>query len=296
MVHPSLFDEPFCVVLNRRRATIPLYSHSASKSTSSLQSVTSSTAGANIHNPFDARNYASASPGYTIDSSLYLYLSSLVAAQSFIASAHCYARPEFLGSALNDDFESMGNETTMEKDDEDDIDGDDDMTKSRATAELCRVWRTMTITLNEGRGIGDFVGGVDGMKSLSKSSLSSTALAQPIPSRLTARRFDSTSSVSTFEGYSPRRSDSITNRSALAGALIAPRMMSRGGGIGGGGDSTRERDELGTIGFDLFAEIAWQGETLARSAVSRGTSSPSWREPCTFTYVSPLLSAHEKSY
>jgi hypothetical protein len=262
IVDQSLFDEPFCVVINRRPTASPTLNNDASKSTASLLST-------NSNGPINQLSKAKS------DGPIYLYMPSMVAAQTWMVMAHCYAQPEFLGLDDAADSRSISRSNDYDEDDSDDDDSRREIVAIPYDDERCRVWRTLSISINEGRGIGEIVP-LDTSKATSatssKSSINAT-ISAPMIERISAPFSIERDS---FEGYSPRRSESITQRPG-PGA----RSVSRS--AGGGESYHRDKEECIVAGLDIFAEIVWQGEVLARTNVSKGTSSPCWRESFTFT-------------
>lgn len=253
IVDSSLLGESLCIVINRPAVITATFDpdHTSSQSSNSLVGGLSSTS------PFSIRT---AAPTTKTEGPLYLFLPSLVAVQTMLMMTQAYAKAEFLGIESRSFLKGKSRDEEDEEDFEEMMDDDDDGDISSR----CRVWRSMTISINEGRGVGEW----------------SATPSNSISERRSTSDFDSTSSL--FDGsYSPRRLDPHSRSSTTA--FVGPKTLSRGGG--GGGGSAKERDETGTIGFDVFAEIVRDGEVLARTNIIRGTSSPSFRETFTFTYV-----------
>lgn len=235
LVDGSVFGRLQCVHIYRRgpatsssqttlssAATRDVYSAPPSASTSSLGS-------------------SSASTFHRVDGVVYLAMPTIVAAQSWLVLAHCFARPDNFHRSMP----TTGLRSASSSDDE-----------GEAAEGKFRVWRSLVLTIVEGRGIGEW---------------SDTTLSPKGSSEMA-----STTSFSESSASLPHKTFSLPSPA---------KILARGGGMGEA--SSRERDvEGGTASLKLYIEVVFEGEVVARSSVRKGTSSPFWRETFTLEYVS----------
>lgn len=253
LVDPSLFGRPNCVVINRRHgtpATPGLQTKSARPSSSSSHSSTSR----------------------SLDEPVYLCMPSTVATQSWIVMAHCFARPEFYTAAGGSLPQSPSHDHTKNRLDrsdgdhrysDDDDEGDDERenaTNAAAVAdERCRIFRSISISINEGRGIGEL----------------GTEVVRPSPKSSYERKFDSEGSSSTASFESLPLSLGGGGHEAASpsrpNAAAAVRLHRN--------ESTKDQSD----GMDTFCEISLDGDALARTSVRKGTNCPFWNESFVFS-------------
>ena len=130
-----------------------------------------------------------------------------------------------------------------------------------------RLWRSLTITIIEGRGIGELAD-------------------QPLRTPNSSNELHATRSPSSSaEPLSKAASTSSSSNRPLSLGFGSP---ARGGAIGEA--STRDRDTDGNSNLDTFVEIVLNGEVVIRSSVRKSTTSPFFAESFTLRLVLPLES------
>lgn len=252
-VDHSLFDDSNCVVVYRRQTVPPT--------------------------PFTPISTISSTPSGSraaIEEPLYLRLTSIAATQSWLVMVQCFATPEILEAALPPPekpllfqrrSKSTLGETSLAWDDTSarssvyvqnplprsspqsspSIDG---MPESR-----CRVYRSLAISINEGRGIGER--GNETVRTGPKSSLDSM--------RHRLDRDGATSPVSGSIEF-----EASPGKMSVIG-------LSRFGGRSHSSELRGEHE------LTSFCEIVLEGEVIARTSERKSTSSPFFNENFLFT-------------
>ncbi|GAA5989553.1 hypothetical protein JCM11641_004595 [Rhodosporidiobolus odoratus] len=264
-VDHSLFGRPNCISLIRRQ-TGPTTPHRTSfqpnSSTSSSSSLYSS--------------LPSSSSSGKSDEPLYLCFPSVVATQVWLVMTQCFARPEYylasgaatprpLGKARGGAPPGYPSNSGSDSDPDPLQNGGAGKGSQSKPDELeasCRIYRSVVLTINEGRALGELA----------------TEVIRPGPKtsweRSGADRGDLDGGTTSF---SSSGGDAYSNEAAPA----KPRMQSRPGLVGGG-----EGKEDGSS--ETFCEIEMGGEVVARTSVRKGTS-PFWNEAFTFSDLPPFL-------
>lgn len=186
---------------------------------------------------------------------------SIVAAQSWIVMAHCFARPEFYisrGGGLD-----VGTRSDSDLSDDEDEDGG-------KTVSRCRIFRSISLSINEGRGIGDPATEVprNGTRLGHEQRRADLKRERDADTLGSASASADTFSINSTDNMSPAKPSAATR-------------LHRG-------DSSRETETVGQ-GLDTFCEISLDGDALARSSIRKGTTSPFWNETFTFSYVQRFL-------
>ena len=259
MVDHSLFDDGNCVVIYRRHAT------PATPFTSTF-TPSSSPAGSMTGRPI-------------IEDPLYLRMTSVAACQSWLVMLQCFAKPEILEAAQpppqkpllfqRRSHSFLGHNASDTGSVRSSVNGDHLITRqehiggspqpssntnSPASAETrCRVFRSLALSINEGRGIGER--GVETVRGAPKSSLDSN-------------RQGATSPVGSSADYE-------NSPSKLSAAMGLPRLGARA-------YSSEARNEHEVTSF---CEIVMEGEVIARTSERKSTTSPFFNESFHFTSV-----------
>lgn len=234
LVDPSIFGRHQCVYLNSR-AVDP----------SSVSPYARAPGGS----PLVGRPIPSSA--VRADGSIYLCLPSTAAAQSFVAMITSFASPVFYGQV--EPIDRMERQRAVNSE------SDDDAEEGKS-----RLWRSLAITIIEGRGIGELA---DQPPRTPKSS--------------TERELHPPRSASSpAEPPSRTRSSSSANNRPVSLAFSSP---ARGGATGEA--SSRDRDTDGTSNLDTFVEIVMNGDVVIRSSVRRSTTSPFFAESFVLTSV-----------
>lgn len=234
LVDPSIFGRHQCVFLNSR---------STDSSTSSPYARPPG------GSPLVGRPIPSSAA--RADGSVYLCLPSTVAAQSFVAMITAFTSPVFYGQVEPID--------RMERQRAFDSASDEEEEEGKS-----RIWRSLAITIVEGRGIGELD---DQLPRTPKSSID----RESHPSR---------SASSPVEPLPRAGSTSSTSNRPVSLSVSSP---ARGGAIGEA--STRDRDVDGNSNLDTFVEIVLNGDVVIRSSVRKSTTSPFFAEAFTLTSV-----------
>lgn len=238
----SLFGRPHCLVLRRSHIS----PHSSTSTTSSP------------HKYFSTSNGTSRP---VLEEPIYLCLPSMAAMQTWLVMLLCFSRPEFLASPIANMTSAPSTSTRAyeEEDDESSVQhnpnkptsSDDEKVEAR-----CRIYRSITIAINEGRGIGEL--GTEIIRSAPQTSNPNSDRSSSQPSSTSIER-------------SPSKSHSVSS-------IPNSRVQPRGTGVG-----TSLRDhETGATGIDTYCEISVEGEVLSRTSVRKGTVSPFWNERFVF--------------
>lgn len=186
---------------------------------------------------------------------------STVAGQTWIVMAHCFARPEFfLGAVPRPRNRS---EAPWQLDDVDDEVAFDGAGPTEADSR-CRIFRSVHISINEGRGIGE----------------PGSEVVRPPPKAAAERRAPSerenSTPASSVDNLASNGVEGSPGRASSTSSAPATRIQPRGGEF-------RERDESTLAGIDTFCEIVLEGDVVARTSVRKGTTSPFWNEAFTFS-------------
>lgn len=190
--------------------------------------------------------------------------------------AHCFARPEFLSNSplpgvvlpARAGLRRRGSTSWSTDDDDEDVnDNEKEELNASSAAEgeeqvdlRCRIFRSIYVSINEGRGIGEagtesvrnFGGpknGLDRRPDLDRGESSSSSFSNDIGSINSFESPNKTSSNPSFRSSSNRYKEDL--------------------GLSGGG-------------LDTFCEILIEGEVVARTSVRKGTTAPFWNEAFTF--------------
>ncbi|ORY89382.1 hypothetical protein BCR35DRAFT_300543 [Leucosporidium creatinivorum] len=277
LVDHSLFDRPNCVVIYRRAQAPstpfqPTFNPRTFSSTSSYAS--SSPSSSNGHGS------SSRQPAVPAEEPLYLCMPSIVAMETWIVMAHCFARPEFFvstGATTPRPMRrgSLNTASTGRASSNGHYGGDDGLPQNSDDEEMLgehetgmaddtryRIFRSLTIAINEGKGLGEM--GVEVIRDRPK--LSSEGW------RGTERDGSSSTAGSTYEGFA---ADSPSKP-----GLPIPKMPART-------DSSNSTKDEQTV--NTFCEVALGGDVLARTSTRKGTNSPFWNETFTFNDLPPFL-------
>ena len=187
---------------------------------------------------------------------------SIVATQSWIVMAHCFARPEYFTAAGGSLAQSPAQGHSKGRAGRSDGEEDDNLVEDpnlNTNDERCRIFRSISISINEGRGIGEL----------------GTEIARPTPKSSYDRKLDgdrdgSSSASASIEGFPLSTAGSDAPSPARAGAVRLHRV-----------DGSREQSE----GMDTFCEMSLDGDALARTSIRKGTTSPFWNESFVFSSV-----------
>lgn len=191
---------------------------------------------------------------------------SVVAMETWMVMAHCFAQPEFfvctgattprpmrrgsLATASTGQSSSNGHYGGAEASEDDDLLHPETANGNREDDTRYRIYRSLTISINEGRGIGD--AGVEIIRDRPKTSSDNWR---------GDREGSSSTSGSTYEGVGVDQSPAKS---------ISSRMPPRS-------ESSHGKDEQ----ISTFCELVLEGVVLARTSVRKGTNNPYWNE--TFT-------------
>lgn len=200
---------------------------------------------------------------------------SIVAMETWIVMAHCFARPEFFvstGATTPRPMRrgSLNTASTGRASSNGHYGGDDGLPQTSDDEEMLgdtgmvddtryRIFRSLTIAINEGKGLGEM--GVEIVRDRPK--LSSEGW------RGSDRDGSSSTTGSTYEGYGAADSPSKPG-------LPLPKMPART-------DSSNNAKDEHTV--NTFCEIILKGDVLARTSTRKGTNSPFWNETFTFKFV-----------
>lgn len=286
----SLFGRPHCLVLHRHSSSPPTANNSSSNSNS---------------NSSRPSSYSSFSNSKSVEEPVYLCFPSIVAMQTWKVKLLCFAKPEFLDSGLGllDDnhsnplrTSSRGGRISLDSySDEDFSDDDDDVNefdheegKENVEAKSegrCRIFRSITVVINEGRGIGEL--GSEIIRAAPVSAIErerrSNSERSQSPSGnggawSSAENLPSTSSTNDSNSLSKSTSSSsmpnsrVHPRGASAGGSLRDRDRTESSGAGGGSGNSS------VAGIDTFCEVILDGEVVGRTSIKRGTTSPYWNE------------------
>ncbi|GAA5850625.1 hypothetical protein JCM8547_001934 [Rhodosporidiobolus lusitaniae] len=272
LVDHSLFGRSNCISLSRRNNS-PTTPHRSSF----LPHSSSSSSASSLHS-----SVASASKS---DEPLYLCFPSVVATQVWLVMAHCFARPEYYlasGAATPRPLRSShraggfgapgypsdsGTESETEASFASPALSSTQSPKPDELDSSCRIYRSLTVTIMEGRALGELATEV--VRPGPKSSWE-----RPSPSQAD---LDQTAS---FSGSSAAGDDSAVSSPAR---LAMPRLQSRAS------QDTRDKSHGDEGSSEAFCEVEMQGEIVARTSVRKGTS-PFWNESFTFSDLPPLFS------
>ncbi|KAK4702288.1 hypothetical protein P7C70_g3933, partial [Phenoliferia sp. Uapishka_3] len=250
LVDPSLFGRPNCLVIHRRQA---------SPQTPGLQTKPSRTSSSSS-SPLNGSRTSSDDP-------LYICMPSIVTCQSWLVMAHCFARPEFYSGAKSSLQDALENDPNLDGSDGDDSDPGEEVPDQR-----CRIFRSITISINEGRGIGEQ--GTEIVRPASKSSLE----RRPDVGR---EGSGSSASIESFPLSTTSGGGGVSDNPSPSRANAPPAMrLHRGDNSRDNGDSSQ--------GMDTFCEISMDGDALARTSIRKGTTSPFWNECFTFSDLPPI--------
>lgn len=181
---------------------------------------------------------------------------SAVATQSWLVMAHCFARPEFYTAASGSHPQSPAHDHSKGNragGDDDQGWDDDDHADTR-----CRIFRSIAISINEGRGIGEL--GTEVVRPTNKLSYERRPDGE--------HREGSGSTTGSVESF-PMAGDAPSPSRASAPATM---RLHRG-------DGAKDQSE----GMDTFCEISLDGDALARTSIRKGTTSPFWNESFLFS-------------
>ncbi|BGP40339.1 hypothetical protein JCM10449v2_004300 [Rhodotorula kratochvilovae] len=246
LVDHSLFGRPNCISISRPY-TVPSTPHRHSFSPS-----------------------ASPSSG-KLEETIYLCFPSVVATQVWLVMAHCFARPEFYlasGAATPRPFRS----TTAQGDFPSDSGTESDDGRPDELESSCRIFRSLHITIAEGRALGELATEV--VRPGPKSSWE----RPPVDDDSTMGSIDSYSLAFGNGGAEPSPAKSISS-------LSIPRLQSR--------HSHDPRDDGGSGGHssgssEAFCELEMGGEVVAQTTIRRGAS-PFWNDAFVFNDLPPFV-------
>lgn len=251
-----------------RRAQYPTtpFQPSFSRSFSATSSYASSSPTSNGHSSPRA-------PSVPAEEPLYLCMPSSVAMETWIVMAHCFAQPEFLvstgattprpmrrgslqtastGRASSNGHYGADDGLFLNSEDEDHLLGEQsDAAKVDDTR--YRIYRSLTVAINEGRGLGEV--GVEVVRNRPKTSSEGWRGGE--------REGSGSTLGSTYEGL---------EGSPSKGALPVPQMPAR----------TESSSSTSEQTVNTFCEIVLEGDVLARTSVRKGTNSPFWNETFIF--------------
>ncbi|GAA5923856.1 hypothetical protein JCM1841_001414 [Sporobolomyces salmonicolor] len=254
-VDHSLFGRPNCVSISHR---------SNSPSTPSRSSFAASSSS---HPPSSTSSLRA-----NLDEPLYLCFPSVVATQVWLVMTHCFARPEYYlasGAATPRPVRTARKPGAAWPSD----DGtESDEAKPDELEKSCRIYRSLFLTINEGRGLGDLTTEV--VRPGAKASWERPTLGWESSSSLTAD-----SNGGGAEAYSLPAMDSPNKAGSAASSLPMPKLQTRPS------EGGKDKDEVG--GVESYCEIEIGGEVVARTALRRGVS-PFWNEAFTFSDLPPF--------
>lgn len=230
----------------------------------------------------------------------------------------CFAKPEFLDSGLGllDDYNPLSRSSSRRKmaqdsysdhfSDDDDLDefdddevGGENEVSSKLSEGRCRIFRSITVVINEGRGIGEL--GSEIIRAAPVSAIERERRSNSERSNSPGRTggngaWSSAENLnSTNESTSLRKTASV---SSIPNSRVQPRGASAGGSLrdrdrtesnGGGGSAGNNS----VTGIDTFCEVIMDGEVVGRTSIKRGTTSPYWNE--TFELGLVRLSTSERN-
>ncbi|GAA6054276.1 hypothetical protein JCM3770_005155 [Rhodotorula araucariae] len=213
----------------------------------------------------------SASPSSAkLDETIYLCFPSIVATQVWLVMAHCFARPEFYlasGAATPRPFRP----TTVPSDFPSDSGTDSDDGRPDELASSCRIFRSLNITIAEGRALGELA----------------TEVVRPGPKasweRLPANEDLTTWSVDSYSLGSGNGGAEASPAKSVS-SLSIPRLQSR--------HSHDPRDDTGgssSGGSEAFCELEMGGEVIAQTTTRKGAS-PFWNDSFVFNDLPPFVS------
>ncbi|KAI5481909.1 Ras GTPase-activating protein 1 [Pseudohyphozyma bogoriensis] len=234
-VDQSLFGRPHVVVIHRRGSVpgTPSTSYSAFSSSSSVVK--------------------------SAEEPIYLCMPSIVAMETWIVMAHCFARPEFLSSPMigpsSPPHPTRPDTTSWAA--EDDSQDEDNAWEEVDTR--CRIFRTVALSINEGRGIGE----------------AGTEVIRPGPKQALDRRPD------LEREFSNASSDTFSS----LGSDHSPSKPLSSARLHRASDGPAEP----TQGFDTFCEVVLDGDVVARTSVRKSTTSPFWNESFVFRDLPPIV-------
>ncbi|GAA5828917.1 hypothetical protein JCM11251_005917 [Rhodosporidiobolus azoricus] len=279
LVDHSLFGRPNCISLSRRQNS-PSTPHR-----SSFVPTPSSSSSSSLHSSLTG---SSAANQHKVDEPLYLCFPSIVATQVWLVMAHCFARSEYylasgaatprpLHPSSHREGLPLGYPSDSGTESESEAGGAMGSERPEKPDELdssCRIYRSLILTINEGRALGELA--MEVMRPGPKSSWERLGLD--------SREVESTASFSVISGSaSTGGSDSVSVDVPSPAKLTMPRLHSRASqdtkGGGGGGEES---------GAEAFCEVEMGGDIVARTSIKKGRG-PFWNETFTFSDLPPFV-------
>ncbi|GAA5895937.1 hypothetical protein JCM6882_005564 [Rhodosporidiobolus microsporus] len=273
-VDHSLFGRPNCISLSRR-INSPTTPHRSSFLP------TSSSSSSSLHSAHTGISAA----GSKSDEPLYLCFPSIVATQVWLVMAHCFARPEYYlasGAATPRPLRSAGQSrgglppgypSDSGTESESDA-GAGEEVKSDGLDSSCRIYRSLVLSINEGRALGELATEV--IRPGPKSSWERPGLERG--------ESDSTTSFSVgSSGTGGAGGDASSVDTPSPAKLTMPRLHSRASA------DTRQsggKDEDG--GMETFCEVEMGGEIVGRTSIRKG-GTPFWNDTFTFSDLPPFV-------
>ncbi|GAA5888185.1 hypothetical protein JCM5296_000222 [Sporobolomyces johnsonii] len=257
-VDHSLFGRPNCVSISHRSTSLNTPSRSSFAASSSSS-----------HPPSSTSSLRS-----SLDEPLYLCFPSVVATQVWLVMTHCFARPEYYlasGAATPRPVRTARKQGAAWPSD----DGtESDEAKPDELEKSCRIYRSLFLAINEGRGLGDLTTEVarPGAK---------TSWERPSVGREGSGSSPPDSNGGGAEAYSLAAIDSPSKAGSVTSSLPMPKLQTRPSESG----KDKDKDEVG--GVESYCEIEIGGEVVARTALRRGTS-PFWNEAFNFSDLPPF--------
>ncbi|KAK4056654.1 hypothetical protein OIO90_002206 [Microbotryomycetes sp. JL221] len=230
-VDRSVFDKPNCIVIYRKKG-------SAVTPFTTSYSYTPNVANGSSTRP-------------TSEEPVFVRMPSIVAMQTWLVMAHCFAKPEF--------YLSTGATTPRPmRRPEPGFDGDEESSRVNGTNDdtRCRVYRSLYVSINEGKNIGRAA--VEIIRSGARPSLEATHRSA------SSLDFD----ASSIADISPTKSTGASGLSKLTSMTF-------------GSDKTSDD-------IDTFCEIVLDGDVIARTSLRTKTNCPFWNESFTFCDLPPF--------
>lgn len=189
---------------------------------------------------------------------------SQVIAETWIVMSRCFARPEVFTAGVQR-TRTLSSAQRYDEDDSTDEGGDEEGDSP------CRIYRSITLSITEGRGIGE--PGTEVMRSSARASMDRKYPA--------VGRDGTKSTTSSVENFHLNATESLGSSGSKSSS--SPRILPRTTG------EAREREESVGSSDQIFCELLLEGEVRARTSCRKGTTSPLWNENFSFEYVaSPL--------
>ncbi|KAM0791284.1 hypothetical protein ACM66B_005758 [Microbotryomycetes sp. NB124-2] len=242
----SVFDKPNCVVIYRKKgSTITPFNSTFHPSANATDS---------------------ASRGNAAEEPVFVRMPSIVAAQTWLVMAHCFAKPEFYLSTGATTPRPMRTPKVSSFNDAAPASHEDDAIGSPGTADdtRCRVYRSLFVSINEGKNVG--------------RAAVEVVRQGPKPSLEVVHR--------------PASLDLDPSSASTAAADVSPTKTSGGGGFSRLTSITFGSDkDNGEI--DSFCEVVLDGDVVAKTSVRTRTNCPFWNESFTFgdlpQFAEPLV-------